>query len=83
MRHPYNKFIQGELVAIGLAIVCGLIALIQGVFLLIVICLYLLAASLVFDGLIAMNMRNPNHGVKQMLRAAILFLLTTFLFIFL
>ncbi|WP_047983830.1 hypothetical protein [Ornithinibacillus californiensis] len=83
MRHPYEKFIRGELVAIGLALVFGLIALIQGVFLLIILCLYLVAASLIFDGLIAMNMRNQAHGAKQILRSVLLILLATFLLIFL
>jgi hypothetical protein len=83
MRHPYEKFIRGELVAIGLALLFGLIALIQGIFLLIILCLYCIAASLAFDGLIGMNMRNQTHGVKQLLRALLLFLFATFLLIFL
>ena len=83
MRHPYEKFIRGELVAIVLAILFGLIALIQGVFLLIILYLYLVAVSLIFDGLIAMKMRHQTHGIKQMLRSAMLFLFATFLLIFL
>ncbi|WP_096272812.1 hypothetical protein [Paucisalibacillus globulus] len=83
MRHPYEKFIRGELVAIGLALLFGLIALIQGIFLLIILCLYCIAVSLAFDGLIGMNMRNQTHGVKQLVRALLLFLFATFLLIFL
>lgn len=83
MRHPYEKFIRGELVAIGLAIFFGLIALIQGVFLLIVLCIYLIAASLVFDGLIALNSYNPTQGVKQLARSVLLILFATFLLLFL
>ncbi len=83
MRHPYNKFIRGELVAIVLAILFGLIALIQGVFLLIVICLFLVAASLIFDGLIAINMRNQAHGIKQIMRSVLILMLALFLLILL
>ncbi|GGA63849.1 hypothetical protein [Ornithinibacillus halotolerans] len=83
MRHPYEKFIRGELVAIGLALLFGLIALIQGIFILIIIGLYLVSASLAFDGLIGMNMRNQVHGIKQLLRAGLLFIFATFLLFFL
>jgi hypothetical protein len=83
MRHPYEKFIRGELVAIVLAVIFGLIALIQGVFFLIIIGLYLVAASLVCDGLIAIYMRNQVHGIKQLLRSVLLFLFATFLLLLL
>jgi hypothetical protein len=83
MRHPYEKFIRGELVAIGLAVIFGLIALIQGVFILIILCLVLVAASLVCDGLIALYMQNQIHGVKQLLRSVLLFLFAAFLLILL
>ncbi|WP_010096022.1 hypothetical protein [Ornithinibacillus scapharcae] len=83
MRHPYEKFIRGELVAIGLAIIFGLIALIQGIFLLIVLCIYLVAASLIFDGLLAINSYNQTQGFKQLARSVLLILFATFLLLFL
>lgn len=83
MRHPYEKFIRGELVAIGLAILFGLIALIQGLFLLIVLSIYLVAASLFFDGLIALNSYNQTQGIKQLARSILLILFATFLLLFL
>ncbi|GIO26805.1 hypothetical protein [Ornithinibacillus bavariensis] len=83
MRHPYEKFIRGELVAIGLAVFFGLIALIQGVFLLIILGLFLVAASLICDGLIALYMQNQIHGVKQLLRSILLILFVTILLILL
>ncbi len=83
MRHPYENFIRGELVAIGLALLVGIIALIQGIFLLVILGIYLVSISLVCDGLIAMNMRNQAYGVKQLLRSILLFLFATILLFFL
>ncbi|MFD2044376.1 hypothetical protein ACFSTA_09545 [Ornithinibacillus salinisoli] len=78
MRHPYEKFIIGELASIGLAIILGLIAIIQGLLILIILSFYLIAVSLLCDGLIALHTFNQVHASKQFVRALVIFLLATF-----
>ncbi|MUK89602.1 hypothetical protein GMD78_14635 [Ornithinibacillus sp. L9] len=83
MRHPYEKFIIAELATIGLAIILAIIAFIQGLLILIVLSLYLIAVSLVCDGLIALNTFKQTHATKQFVRAVAVFLLATFFMIYL
>ncbi|WP_244513650.1 hypothetical protein [Oceanobacillus limi] len=83
MRHPYEKFIIGELATIGLAIILGLIAIIQVSIILIILSLYLVAVSLLCDGLIAMHTFKKQHAGKQFLRATSIFLLATFFLLYL
>ncbi|WP_174614978.1 hypothetical protein [Virgibacillus ihumii] len=80
MRHPYEKFIRLELLTLAAAMIIGLIAIFQGYLLIIFLCIFLLAVSLVFEGLIAMNTFHTTAGLKQFAKAAMLLLLTIVLF---
>ncbi len=81
MRHPYEKFILGELISIGLALLFGLIALIRGSFPLLMLSLFLLVISLICTGVIFLYSNRSTEAGKQILRAAILFLLIIYLII--
>lgn len=80
MRHPFEKFIRLELLTLAAAAIIGLIAIFQGYLLIIFFCLLLLAISIMFEGLIAMNTFHTSEGLKQFTKAVILILLTFFLF---
>ncbi|WP_077329400.1 hypothetical protein [Virgibacillus siamensis] len=80
MRHPYEKFIRLELLTLAAAVIIGLIAIIQGYLLIVFFCLFLVAISMIFEGLIAMNTFHTTEGLKQFTKAAILLLLTFILF---
>ena len=79
MRHPYEKFIHIEMMALLSVIIIGLIALIQGYLILIYLCLYLIALSLVCDALVHWYTNQTTHSVKQILRAILIFVITTYL----
>lgn len=78
MKHPYEKIMRIELFSLGLSIFIGLIALIQSSILFILVSFYLAAISLACD---AFNHNYTSHrrmqGLKQAIRAALLFLLAT------
>ncbi|GAA0605648.1 hypothetical protein GCM10009001_23650 [Virgibacillus siamensis] len=80
MRHPYEKFIRLELFTLAAAVFIGLIAMFQGFLLIIFFCIFLLAVSMIFEGLIAMNTFHTTEGLKQFIKAAMLLLLTLVLF---
>jgi type III secretory pathway component EscV len=79
MRHPYEKFVRIELVSIISAFVIGIIALIKGFPILIFICFFLVAISLCAEAIILWFTYQKVDGGKQLIRAMIIFLLTTFL----
>lgn len=79
MRHPYEKFIRIELVSIVSAILIGIIALIKGYLILIFICFYLLALSLLAEAMIEWSTHQKMQGGKQFVRAIVILILTTFL----
>lgn len=81
MRHPYEKFIRIELATIALAILIGFIVLIKGYILLAFASLYLLVISLLSEAMIAWFTHQKVQSGKQIIRAVILFALTTY-FIF-
>lgn len=79
MRHPYEKFIRIELAAIALAILIGIIVLIKGYLILLFACFYLLVISLLSEAMIAWFTQNKVQSGKQIIRALIIFSLTTYL----
>lgn len=82
MRHPYEKILRLELFTLGLSILTGFIALFQASVFLIVISFYLLAISLACDAFIHLYFhmyQREMQGMKQIIRGAVLFLLSTVL----
>ncbi|GEM_PF-6676857 len=81
MRHSYEKIIQLELIALGLSILIGIIALIQASVLFITLAIYLIIVSLACDAFIhnftALAANRQLQSLKQAIRAGILFLLAT------
>ncbi|GAB3048151.1 hypothetical protein [Virgibacillus ainsalahensis] len=80
MRHPYEKFMRIELIAIACVVLFGVIALIQGFLIFILLCFYLLALSIFCDAMILLYLHNPPQAGKQFLRAVMVFIFTTYLF---
>lgn len=80
MRHTYEKIIQLEMLTLGLSLLIGLIALIQASFLFIILGFYFSTISLICD---VLSHRYTSYqkiqGMKQAIRAGVLFFLTTVL----
>lgn len=74
MRHPAEKFILIELIALALVTILGIIALIQGSLVLIFICLFFIIVSLLIDALVHFQNQNVPHSAKQVVRALFIFL---------
>ena len=84
MRHPYDKIIRLELIALGLSIVTGLIALIQASILFIILCFYFSVLSLACDAFSHLYTSNRRvQSIKQAIRAVILLIASTALIFFL
>ncbi|WP_100009830.1 hypothetical protein [Lentibacillus sediminis] len=79
MRHPYEKIIRIELLAVACVILIGVFALFQGILLLVFLSFYLLALSLVCDALVDWYGGDTLKAGKQVLRAVMILLFTTFL----
>nr|GGG70927.1 hypothetical protein GCM10011398_13840 [Virgibacillus oceani] len=79
MRHPYEKFIRLELIAILVAVVIGLFALIKGFLLIVILALYMLAFSLASGAIVEWNMNQTNQAGKHFLQAILLFIFTTYM----
>jgi hypothetical protein len=79
MRHPHEKFIRLELLAILLAVIIGIIALLKGFLLVMVLTLYLITFSMIFGALVEWNTRQTNQAGVHFLQAALLFVFTTYL----
>ncbi|BAC14982.1 hypothetical protein ACFQ4N_13220 [Oceanobacillus iheyensis] len=80
MRHPYQKFIQMEVIGLVLSFLCGITALITGWIILLFVAVYLLVVSIVCDAIILMQTRRQSEAMKQAIRAFVLFLLITSMF---
>lgn len=80
MRHPYQKFIQMEVIGLVLSFLSGITALITGWVILLFFAVYLLVLSIVCDAIILMQTRRQSEAMKQAIRAFILFLLITSMF---
>ncbi|WP_017798245.1 hypothetical protein [Oceanobacillus kimchii] len=80
MRHPYQKFIQMEVIGLVLSFLSGITALITGWLILLFFAVYLLVLSIVCDAIILMQTRRQSEAMKQAIRAFVLFLLITSMF---
>lgn len=79
MKHPYEKFIQIELLTIALALLILIVSTIKGYLLPIVFSLLLIAVSLISDSMILLLSQQKANAVKQSARAIIIFILATYL----
>lgn len=78
LRHPHEKIIRIELIAIGLSFFIGLIALIQASIFFLIIAFYFIVISLVCDAFSHSYTSNRQlQSIKQAIRASILFILAT------
>lgn len=80
MRHPFEKFIKVEYGSLILALIIGLYAIIQSVFALLILSMYLIAISLFCDGIVALSTRQHVWAGKQVTRAFIICLVATLIF---
>ncbi|WP_404455834.1 hypothetical protein [Oceanobacillus kapialis] len=81
MRHPFEKIIRIELLTIVLALIIGLISIIQGYLLLATCSIYLIAISFTCTALLDWKTNQTAQGAKHAARALLLFLLATYLLI--
>lgn len=82
MRHSYQNIILIELGTLGGATVIGLIAIIKKSFLFVYLSLYILSVSLACDAIVLWYTYRQQEAIKQLLRAMLLFLFTTFVLFF-
>lgn len=82
MRNPYENYIRMELLSLALAVVIGLIAIVQGYVMIMLFCLYLLAFSILSEGTFYLNTNKTPEGIKQFVRAGMLLVLATVLFFY-
>lgn len=80
LRHPYEKIMQLELLTLGASVLIGLIALIQASVFFIILSFYFIVLSLACD-VFSHNYTShrQQQGLKQAVRAGMLFFLTTVL----
>lgn len=79
MRHPYEKFIRMELLALVSVIFLGLIAFIKSWVFLVFISLFLLALSITFDALVQWHTYQKASAGKQLIRGLMIIFLTIYL----
>lgn len=83
MRQHYQNIMLIELGALGAALVIGLIALLKKSTLFIFLALYFLVVSLLCEAIILWYTYRQQEAIKHVIRAMMLFLLSTFLLFFL
>ncbi|RYG71794.1 hypothetical protein EU245_12950 [Lentibacillus lipolyticus] len=79
MRNLYDKYIRMEHITLGLAVLTGIFAVIQGYAILMVCSLYMIAFSIFCDGVIYASTNNTAAGIKQFMKAGMVLLLSTIL----
>ncbi|NBJ69719.1 hypothetical protein D1839_09600 [Roseburia sp. 1XD42-34] len=74
MKHPYEKFVLVELISLGAAIPFAIFALMKGYTIVVIICLFLLATSLICDSLVQWYLYQSfsSHVIKQAGRALLI-----------
>ncbi|WP_077602311.1 hypothetical protein [Oceanobacillus sojae] len=82
MRHPLEKFIRIEAIAIVGGLFIGILAWITGWMLLLFFACYLFVLSMLADALILLHTRRSSDAVKQVIRAVLLFLFITSLYFY-
>ncbi|MCF3942780.1 hypothetical protein [Oceanobacillus alkalisoli] len=82
MKQTYEKVIQLELLTLGLSVVLGFIALFQSSIFLVIFSFYLLGISLICDAYSHQYTSSRMlQGKKQLIRAAVILLLASALFL--
>lgn len=82
MRHPYEKLMRIEIIGIISALLLGIFSWATGWFLFFFIACYLLILSMLCNCLILLHIRRQTDALKQMIRAALLFLFITSLYFY-
>ncbi len=83
MRHPLEKFIRMEMLLIIIGLFIGIVAWISGWMLFLFFACYLFIFSLICNALVLLHTRRASEALKQVIRAALLFLFLTSLFFYL
>ncbi|WP_156290189.1 hypothetical protein [Oceanobacillus salinisoli] len=81
MRSPTEKITLIEILSIAIAGFFGLLAMVQGYLTLMLLTFYLVCVSLICDALIYWQKGHTAHTGKQVLRAAVIFIFTTYILI--
>ncbi|WP_382395221.1 hypothetical protein [Lentibacillus juripiscarius] len=68
-----------EHITLGLAVVTGILAIIQGYAILMVCSLYMIAFSIFCEGVIYASTNNTIAGIKQFIKAGMILVLSTIL----
>lgn len=79
MKHPYEKFLQIEIIALATAIVISLFSIVQGYRVLPVFTFYFIFISLFFDALFSWITYQKTHAIKQFVRSVLVLILTTYI----
>ncbi|TMN22043.1 hypothetical protein FH966_03280 [Lentibacillus cibarius] len=79
MQSPYEKYLKMERLTLGLAVVVGIISIIQGNRFIILCSLYILGYSIFCEGVIYLNTNYKDLGIKQFIKAGMVVLLSTIL----
>lgn len=79
MRQSFEKFIRLELMVISLMMVIGIVALVKKSTFLILLCLFLLGFSLLFEGLKNYHTYQQMDAIKQFVKAIMAFLFAIYL----
>lgn len=81
MDHPYLKLIRIEILSLLFGSFLGLFAIVQNYRILLFFSLYLIVISLICNALIASYMSKKAEVLKQLIRAILLFVITTYFII--
>lgn len=79
MNQSFQKFIRLELLALSLVCIVGVIALVKKSTFLILLCLFFLAISLLFEGLKYYQTYQQMDALKQIVKAIMVFLFAIYL----
>lgn len=81
MNHPYLKLTRIEMLSLLFGLLLGIFAIVQSYRILLFLCLYLIVFSLICSAFIASYMNKRAEVVKQLIRAILLFVITTYFII--
>lgn len=80
MNHPYEKYMRLEIILIITAFIIALFAILKGIILLLFISLYFIIFSFLCEALLEWTSNRMTASGKQLIRAIIMFFVTTYLF---
>ncbi|MFD1416425.1 hypothetical protein [Oceanobacillus jeddahense] len=83
MRHPLEKFIRMEVIAIMAGLFFGIFAWITGWLFFLFFACYLFVFSMFSNALILLHTRRGSDAIKQAIRAVLLFLFITSIYFYL